>query len=75
MKVENALFTFISLGRQDIIPDLIRVLNNKGTKNTAEIYLNCGNSQLEAAAMTWAKRHGYHITSLPGSGPVKWGNW
>jgi hypothetical protein len=40
----------------------------------ATSYLNCGNSQLEEAARTWATSHGYTVTELPigNSGP-SWG--
>ena len=71
--IENALYTFISIGRQEIIPELINILNTKGTITTAEAYLNCGNEELFDAAVSWAHKHGYTIDYSVGSSAVRWG--
>jgi len=71
--IKNALYAFIGIGKQEIIPDLINILNKKGTKTTAEAYLNCGNKELSSAAKSWASKHGYYIQYSGGSSPVRWG--
>jgi HEAT repeat protein len=73
--IQYALFSFISIGIQEIIPILINTLNNYGTKTTAEAYLNCGNIELSNAAKSWAKINGYTITYTGGISPVTWGGW
>ncbi|MFC1550879.1 HEAT repeat domain-containing protein [Candidatus Neomarinimicrobiota bacterium] len=74
--IKNALFAFVAIGKQEIIPELINILNNKGTKATATAYLNCGNEELSKAAKSWAKKHGYFIMQSPGgSSNVSWGSW
>jgi len=69
-KIDNAVYSFVSIGNEDIIPTLIDILNNDhGTKEMAEAYLNCGHGQLDKAARAWAAAHGYEIIS--GSHHVK----
>ena len=72
-KIENAVFTFITLGEEEIIVELIKILNSKGDKVLAETYLNCGQHQLYEAANKWASRHGYNINSGSGSHNATWG--
>ena len=74
--MENALYIFIRIGREDIIPEMIEILQKKGTPETANAYLQCGQKELRAAAVNWGKKHGYYVTeSFPGmmSAPVTWG--
>ncbi len=73
LTVENALYGFIGIGKQEIIPELIGILNKSGTKTTAEAYLNCGNNELVIAAKSWASKNGYYIQNIGGSSPVRWG--
>lgn len=73
--IENALYAFIAIGKEEIIPELIETLNTNGTKTTAEAYLNCGHSGLGKAAREWASRHGYTIYTGAGAAPVGWGQW
>ncbi len=73
--IENALYAFIALGREEIIPDLIKTLNSKGNKTMAEAYLNCGQKELDSAARAWSASHGYYITVGTGTAPVGWGEW
>lgn len=68
--IENALYAFIGIGKDEIIPILIKKLNDKGNKITAEAYLNCGHADLNEAARDWAKRHGYEIKAGEGAHPV-----
>ena len=71
--IENALYAFIGIGNQEIIPALINTLNSKGNKTMAEAYLNCGHNELDYAARAWAARNGYTITAGSGAAPVGWG--
>ncbi len=73
--IKNALFTFISIGKEEVIPELINILNEKGNKNTAEAYINCGNNKLKDAGILWAKNHSYRIVQHGGSSPTHWGAW
>ena len=73
--IRNALFAFICIGKQEIIPELIKILNTKGTKTTALVYLNCRNEELFIAAKSWASKHGYIIDYTVGSSTVSWGEW
>ena len=71
--VENALYGFIGLGRDEIIGTLIKKLNANGTKVMAEAFLNCGEDRLADAATAWAAAHGYTIKRGSGVAPVHWG--
>jgi len=71
--IENALLSFMGIGKKEIIPVLIKKLEQKGNKTMAEAYLNCGQKELKEAARNWAARHGYKISSGRGAYPVKWG--
>jgi hypothetical protein len=73
-KIENAVYTFISLGSEELIEDLISILNSKGNKEMAETYLNCGHKRLDAAAREWATRRGYYISVGPGASKASWGS-
>ena len=75
-KIDNTVFTFISLGREDIIWELLKILDEHGDKEMAETYLNCGHQRLARAAEAWAYRRGYEIfKSGVGSGAPSWGAW
>ena len=54
---------------------LIDKLNQKGTKEMAESYLNCRHKKLHDAEEDWAYRHGYSVFVGYGSHPVGWGSW
>ncbi|HEY9650085.1 MAG TPA: HEAT repeat domain-containing protein [Coleofasciculaceae cyanobacterium] len=72
--ITNALFTFISLGREEVVPTLIDKLNSQGNKEMALAYLNSGHTQLSTAAEDWAKRNGYRVYKTPNAKPtVTWG--
>ena len=75
----SALHLFIGLGKEDIIPDLIDLLERYGDREMADDYLHCRNGRLQAAAEAWAKEHGYSVAYYPStssglSGP-SWGDW
>ncbi len=71
--IENALYAFIGIGKEEIIPVLIKKLNEKGNKIMAEAYLNCEHAELNKSARDWAKKHGYEIKTGEGAHPVSWG--
>lgn len=72
--ITNALFTFISLGREEVVPTLVDKLNAQGNKEMALAYLNSGHSQLSTAAENWAKRNGYRVYKSTTAKPtVTWG--
>lgn len=73
--IENAIDTFIAIGKREMIPQLIDILHQWGHKAMAETYLNCGNKHLAHAAWHWAKRHGPHIQINSVSSPVRWSSW
>lgn len=73
-ELENAVYAFIGLGVDEIIPNLERVMDSNGSKKLAEAYLNCNNAILYKRAEEWAKTHGYTISSdFYGNKPVSWG--
>jgi HEAT repeat protein len=74
-KMENAVFTFIVVGKKEVIADLIRILDADGNKEMAETYVNCGDQELDAAARSWASRHGYSIYAGDGAHKASWGRW
>jgi len=65
---------YIKRGKAGDEPVFIESLFAFGTKNTANEYLNCGNTELENAAREWAKLNGFEIgkTSLRGD-DITWG--
>jgi HEAT repeat protein len=71
--MENAIAAFMGIGDETIIPDLIDILEQKGTKTLAEAYLNCGHAQLEKTVINWGKNRGYHIEKGSGQYLVTWG--
>ncbi|MCX7766752.1 MAG: hypothetical protein N2246_08645, partial [Candidatus Sumerlaeia bacterium] len=74
-KIENAVYSFIGIGREEIIDELVKILETSGNKEMAETYLNCGHSRLEEAGEIWARRHGYFIMFGSGSCAALWGMW
>lgn len=72
-RIEYTLFAFISIGKEDIIPELVQIMIDRGDKTLAEAYLNCGHRLLSTVANGWAERHGYRIVKGDGSAPVVWG--
>ena len=74
-KIENAVYTFVSLGKGDIVPKLIDILNVQGSVTMAETYLNCGSGELAGAAQSWAAAHGYQVSTGNGANKAGWGRW
>jgi hypothetical protein len=73
--IQFGLYSFISLGNQEIIPTLVNSLNNNGNKKMALAYLNSNQPALEKAAQDWAANRGYQVvrTARKDVQPVKWG--
>jgi len=74
-KIENAVYSFVAIGEPKILDDLVKVLNDEGSKEIAETYLNCGNDRLEEAARDWAKANGYDIIPGGGASRANWGSF
>jgi hypothetical protein len=74
-KVENAIYTLISLGRPDMIPDLVKILDACDDPSLCETYLNCGHPTLINAGRRWAIKHEYSVTPGPGGTGPSWGAW
>lgn len=66
--------TIVGRGMEHSEPLLMMALERNGSKQMAEDFLNCGNSQLEEAARIWASRRGYQIHNWFGSARVRWGS-
>jgi HEAT repeat protein len=73
-QVEDLCLRYIRHGDIRIIPPLMRLLNMYGTKQLAEDYYNCGQSDLQNVASSWGSAHGYSITRGSGSNRASWGS-
>jgi hypothetical protein len=73
-RIYNAICSIVSLGREEMVDDLLQVLRENGTRIIAEIYLNSGNLRLRVEAESWAKKNGYQIAP-GGSGGASWKSW
>ncbi|KOP23937.1 hypothetical protein AMR41_23645 [Hapalosiphon sp. MRB220] len=75
--ISYALYSFISIGGQDTIETLVKVLKEKGNKNLALAYLNCGEPTLEKVAQDWATARGYRVvkTAKKDQQTVTWGSF
>jgi len=75
-RIAYGLKALTALGRDDVLPDLLKVIEAQGTLLIANSYINCNHSVLRQAAIDWAKAHGYDIIELPGrSSAWNWGSW
>jgi len=73
-RLNSALLTFIRLGKDDVLPDLVSILDKKGSLSMANAYLRSGNDVLNSAAVKWAKANGYVVESVErATGYPKWG--
>ncbi len=74
---DNAVYTFIRLGRKVILPDLVRIIQKLGHIGLARTYLHSGNKTLKSAGIKWANTHGYVIKTVKRSeadgGYAGWG--
>jgi flagellar biosynthesis/type III secretory pathway chaperone len=73
-KISNALYAFIGIGKEEVISDLLRLLENYGTLQIAEAYLNSGNKRLIKGAVSWSQDRGLEVQKYSeGNSPVQWG--
>ncbi len=72
--IQNAVYAFIGIGREEIIPVLRETLSTEGNKTMAEVFLNSGSAALADEARDWAERRGYKIEAGRGAHPVSWGS-
>ena len=69
----GVVLKFIGMGREELIGVLKMILDNAGSKEMAEAYINCGNEQLRMSAESWASVHGYTIMQGSASSTAVWG--
>jgi HEAT repeat protein len=72
-RIENAIYAFVGLGRDDVIGEVVVTLERQGSKQMAEAFLNSGDHRLTDAARRWAHARGYQVHTGTGSAPVRWG--
>ena len=73
-RISNALYAFIGLGREEIISELLTLLDNYGTVQIAEAYLNSGHNKLVNGAVSWTQDRGLEVQKYSdGNSPVQWG--
>jgi outer membrane protein assembly factor BamD (BamD/ComL family) len=69
----DAVEALVALGVDETIVDLALILED-GDSSLAAIYLNCGNEILSDMAEQWARKRGYEVQHIPGSGgSTRWG--
>jgi len=61
--IQNAVYAYIDLRGNDIIPELIKMLESNENIFIAQVYLDSGNQRLMDAAIKWADRHGFNMVS------------
>jgi HEAT repeat protein len=61
--IQNAVYAFIDLKGDYIIPQLIKILDSSGNPFIAQVYLGSRHQRLMEAATRWADRHGFHTLS------------
>jgi HEAT repeat protein len=73
-RINNALYAFIGIGKEEVINDLLKLLDNNGSIQIAEAYLNSGNDKLVKGAVNWTSDQGLVVKKYSeGNSPVEWG--
>jgi len=72
--VQQASLNLIRNGDESRIPEMVDLLEDYGDRRLAEDYLNCGQPDLNAAALRWARRRGYSVMPGMGSHRATWGS-
>lgn len=73
-KISNALYAFIGIGQEEVIGELLKLLDDRGTVQIAEAYLNSGNDRLVNGAVSWTRNQGLVVHQYAkGNSPVQWG--
>jgi len=72
--IAGAYWFFIQQGEPGSENTLIQALNAHGKSEMAQAFLNCGNTELEAAGRKWATAQGYYtIPEIRHFQPGRWG--
>lgn len=72
-KVDNAIYAFFMIGREEIVPVLIDILNSNGNKRIADVFVYSGHKDLHRAARGWFQKNGYIMIVGQGtSSSVRW---
>ncbi len=61
--IQYAVYAFIDLKGDYIIPELIKILDSTGDVFIAQVYLDSGHQELMEFARRWADRHGFQTLS------------
>jgi hypothetical protein len=72
--VQRASLNLIRRGDESRIPEMVDLLEGYGDMTLAEDYLNCGQPDLDASGLAWARRRGYSVSSGFGSHRAGWGS-
>jgi HEAT repeat protein len=74
-KIDYAIVSFIRIGEPNTIATLTQFLQEKGTKDLALAYLNCGHEELAKAGEDWANAQGYEVvrTETVNTQSTQWG--
>lgn len=72
--VEQACLALIQQGSESRIPEMIDLLEDYGSKELAEDYMNCGQPDLNNAGHAWAAKRGFSIKTGFGSSRARWGS-
>lgn len=71
--IKFTVYTLIALGQEDSIDLLTEFLQQQGTSQYAELFLNSGNKRLENAAKDWAIDHRLSVDDKrTGNSAVSW---
>lgn len=73
--VQNASLNLIRRGDESRIPEMVDLLEVYGDKTLAEDFLNCGQPDLNAAAVKWANHRGLSVFIGAGSHRAKWASY
>jgi HEAT repeat protein len=72
-QIQNAVFALIGLGKEEVVEELIRILNEKGSLKMAMAFYCSGNKALAAAAQSWSLKHEADVKSTGEDCIVEWG--
>ena len=74
IRAQNAVFALIGIGKDEVVGELVRILNEKGNAAMAKAFVNCGNQGLNEAGRAWAEKHGEkEVGQENGGALVEWG--
>ena len=76
--VYYALNALVAMGKDEVIPELVEILNTKNSAMIAEAYCRRGFAKLYKEGNKWLEDHGYRWVTLVGGGddsPAAWEPW